>query len=195
MCSFLETVFPMWLGCLPAQAEARLACPCFKWPALGPGSTSISISASRLYSQKYFRQKLQTNVSYKYNPRLFYYIDLNWRLSAIVVNPHQEWLANTLGYYCYFLNMFFFDALASLDFKLSVAQSVIFFLQLAHLRVFQIFFFLFCRYFLYFVFCNKKPPISGQVDRVPWWWSDARRAWWARRWGGGGAFEERFEFF
>ena len=107
---FLETMLPMWLGCLPAQAQARLACLCFKWPALGPGSTSISFSASRLYPQKYFRQKLQTNVPYKYNPRLFYYIDLNWRLSSIVVNPHQELLANTLGpgSSCYFLNMHFF---------------------------------------------------------------------------------------
>ena len=107
MCPFLETMLPMWLGCLPAQA--RLACPCFKWPALGPGSTSISFSASRLYSQKYFRQKLQTN-AYKYNPRLTSCIDLNWRSSAIVVNPHQEILANTLGSgsSCYFLNMHFF---------------------------------------------------------------------------------------
>ena len=110
MCPFLETMLPMWLGCLPAQAQARLACLCFKWPALWPGSTSISFSASRLYSQKYFRQKLQTNVSYKYNPRLTSCIDLNWRLSAIVVNPHQEILANTLGSgsSCYFLNMHFF---------------------------------------------------------------------------------------
>ena len=135
MRSFLETVLPMWLGCLPARA--RLACPCFKWPALGPGSTSISISASRLYSQKYFRQKLQTNVSYKYNPRLFYYINLNWRLSAIVVNPHQEWLANTLGCSCYFLNALFSFQLLFIFviiYILTVAGCIIFSHKLIYLH-------------------------------------------------------------
>jgi len=39
---------------------------------------------------------------------------------------------------CYYENCIFFDALASLDFKLSVSGPGMF-LQLAHLRVFQIY--------------------------------------------------------
>ena len=40
---------------------------------------------------------------------------------------------------CTFLTISFLDALASLDSKLSVSQSVIDVFQLAHLRVFQLF--------------------------------------------------------
>ena len=47
----------------------------------------------------------------------------------------------------------FLDALASLDFKLSLSQRFTFFLQLAHLRVFQIYL---CTRTI-FTFANQKP--------------------------------------